>query len=69
MYLKLTCGGQWGRRKNQQCLIGWWQKDDTGKVTETQKTGTKEVWSRSGLGQLEFEVSHEGEESTTSSEI
>lgn len=44
-------------------------KQMTQVVTETGKRGAKKVWSRSGLGQLEFQVSHEGEESTTSLEI
>lgn len=38
-------------------------------VTETGNTGSKEVLSESGLGHLEFEVGHLGEECTTSLEI
>lgn len=37
--------------------------------TEISNTGSKEVLSESGLGHLEFEVGHLGEECTTSLEI
>lgn len=54
---------QWPVRKMKESTMSYrlMIKQMTQVVTETGKRGTKKFWSRSGLVQLELEVSHEGE--------